>query len=65
MVYVFKVGARCNDINLINCARLKFDDLFYAFQYTIYRKEGYIDLMNRLLSDKELRGKCMLFSKTT
>ena len=65
MVSVFKVGVRCNDINLINSGSLKFDNLFYAFKHPIYCKEGYIDLMNRVLSDKELCGKCMLFSKTT
>ena len=68
MVYVFKVGVRYNNINVISSARLKCDDLFYAFKHPIYCKVEYIDLMNRVLSDKgvkELRGKYMFFSTTT
>ena len=67
-IYVFKVGVRYNDINLINSARLKFDDLFYAFKHPIYREVEYRDLKNRVLYDKEvkeLRDKNMSFSTTT
>ena len=54
-IYVFKVGVRYNDINLINSARLKFDDLFYAFKHPIYREVEYRDLKNRVLYDKEVK----------
>ena len=46
VIYIFKVGARHNDINLINSARFKFDDFF------IYREVAYRDLKNRVLYDK-------------
>ena len=67
-IYVFKVGVRYNDINLINSAQLKFDDLLYAFKHPIYREVEYRDLKNRVLYDKEvkeLRDKNMSFSTTT
>ena len=64
MVYVFKVGVKFNDINLINSASLKFDYLFMLSSTRFIARED-INLMNRALSDKELCGKCMLFSKTT
>ena len=37
-VYFFKIGVRNNDVNLIDAARFKFDDLFYAFNHPIYRE---------------------------
>ena len=40
-IYVFRVGVRYNDSNLINSARLKFDDLFYAFKHPSYREVDY------------------------
>ena len=46
--YVFKVGVRYNNINLIKSARLKFDDLVYAFKHPIYHKVEYRDLKNRV-----------------
>ena len=39
--YVFKVGVRHNDNSLVNSARVKFDDLFYAFKHPIYREVEY------------------------
>ena len=44
VIYIFKVGVRYNDSNLINSARLKFDDLFYAFKHPIYHEVEYRDL---------------------
>ena len=67
-IYVFKVGVRHNDNNLVNSARLKFDDLFNAFKHPIYREVEYRDLKNRVLYDKEakeLRDKNMSFNTTT
>ena len=43
-IYVFKVGVIYNNSNLINSARLKFDDLFYAFKHSIYHEVEYRDL---------------------
>ena len=54
-IYVFKVGVRYNDINLINSAQLKFDDLLHAFKHPIYREVEYRDLKNRVLYDKEVK----------
>ena len=66
--YVFKADVRHSDSNLINSARLKFHDLFYAFKRPIYREIECRDLKNRVLYDKEvkeLRDKNMSFSITT
>ena len=43
-----EVGVRYNNINLIKSARLKFDDLVYAFKHPIYHKVEYRDLKNRV-----------------
>ena len=51
-IYVFNVGVRYNDINLINSARLKFDDFFYAFKHPIYCVVEYRDLKNRVLYER-------------
>ena len=62
-----KLGVRYNNINLINSARLKLDDLFYAFKHPIYHKVKYRDLRNRVLYDKEVKellDKNMSFSTT-
>ena len=40
-IFVFRVGVRYNVSNLVNSARLKFDDLFYAFKHPIYREVDY------------------------
>ena len=54
-IYLFKIGVRNNDSNLINSARLKFDDLFYAFNHPIYREVEYRDLKNRVLYPEQVR----------
>lgn len=67
-IYLFKLGVRNNDCQLITAARLKFDDLFYAFNHPIYREVEYRDLKNRALYPKEvrvLRDNNMSFSEST
>ena len=45
--YIFKNGVRASDVNAINAGRLKFDDLFHAFNHPIYGEVVYRDLRNR------------------
>ena len=67
-VYLFKIGVRNNDVKLIDAARFKFEDLFYAFKHPIYREVVYRDLRNRVLYPAEVRAhrdKYMSYSTTT
>ena len=55
-IYLFKLGVRANDVQLINAGRFKFADLlFYAFKHPIYREVEYRDLRNRVMYPPEIR----------
>ena len=53
--YIFKNGFRANDVNAINAGRLKFDDLYYAFNHPIYGEVVYRDLRNRFSYPTDVR----------
>ena len=55
-IFLFKIGVRNNDVTLIDSARFKFDDLFYAFKHPIYREVVYRDLRNRVLYPNEVHA---------
>ena len=55
-IYLFKIGVRCNNVKMVNVARFKFEDLFYAFKRPIYREVEYRDLRNRVLYYKKVRN---------
>lgn len=66
-IYFQKIGIRNNDVKLVDAARFKFDDLFYAFHHPIYREVEYRDLKNRIQYKEpvqNLREKNMSFSET-
>ena len=35
-IYIFKIGVRYNDVELIDAAKHTFNDLFYTFNHPIY-----------------------------
>lgn len=48
-VYFFKIGVRCNDEDLIDIARFKSEDLFYAFKHPFYSDVSHRDLRNHVV----------------
>ena len=48
-VYFFKIGVRCNDEDLIDTARFKSEDLFYAFKHPFYSDVSHCDLRNHVV----------------
>ena len=66
--YFYKIGVRHNDVELINASRMKFMDLFFAFNHPIYREVEYRDLKNRVSYPpdiRSLRDRNMSYSTST
>ena len=67
-IYLFKTGVRANNVKMIDAARTKFANLFYAFNHPYYREVEYRDLKNRLAYRDEIksyRDKHMSYSKNS
>ena len=54
-IYIQKLGARCNDADMISAGRYKFLPLFYAFHHPIYQDIEFFDLINIISSPQEVR----------
>ena len=54
-IYIQKLGARCNDADMISAGRYKFLPLFYAFHHPIYQVIEFFDLINIISSPQEVR----------
>ena len=54
-IYVQKLGARCNDKDMIKARRYKFLPFFYAFHHPIYQDKEFFDLDNTIIARKELK----------
>ena len=48
--YILRVGDRANDSRCSNAARMRFLDMFYAFNHPIYREVEYSELKERAIS---------------
>ena len=66
-IYIQKLGARCNDTDMISAGRYKFLPLFYAFHHPIYQDIEFLDLINIISLPQEVRKllkKNMMFTSS-
>ena len=54
-IYIQKLGARCNDADMISAGRCKFLPLFYTFRHPIYQDIECFDLINIISLPQEVR----------
>ena len=57
-IYIQRIGDRNNDVDCSEAGRLRFLDMFYAFNHPIYREVEYSDLRNKAIYPPKVKELC-------